>query len=194
MLRSRTILVTLSAVAAVSVPAAATLAATPVTPLKVHAIFGGGTHAPWHVGQVLQVTASGSSSAAVCWDPAPIDRPACSPGNAVGAPAATGTTTVTITQADGTTHSTRFSVVAARTHYDGRVAYAGIVRHATVLYGNYNTHRDHFADPEKVAALRAQDQVAVYNRLGRRAIFVWHYADNQGGFVPVHDVTAAPTA
>ena len=168
-------------------PAAASVApdAAPGAALRVHAIFSGGATAPWHVGQVLAVQATGARSlpriTKVCWDPAPIARPACDPNDDFGAPSATGTTTITAMLADGSTLSTRVRVASAKTRYDGRVGVPAVTTCSpTRLYGSYDTHTRSFRAPQGTVA--AGRQVGRYNRLGRDAVFLWDYRTNKGGF------------
>src|ERR1700712_2754945 len=99
-LRNVLLAVAAVAVGAVTVPSAGAAGAAAPS-VRVHAIFGGQGA---HVGQVLDVRTKGHTSARVteiCWDPAPIGRPACS-RSANGAPSAVGTTKLTLKLADGT--------------------------------------------------------------------------------------------
>jgi hypothetical protein len=68
--------------AATTVGATSASAQTSAPALRVHAIFSGGQSSNFHAGQVLMVgvgTAGGRKISQVCWSPAPISRPACSP-------------------------------------------------------------------------------------------------------------------
>jgi hypothetical protein len=175
--------------AASAVPAAAPSGAQ----LRVHAIFSGGARAPWHVGQVLDVQATGAPGlpgiARVCWDPAPIARPACDLHNDFAAPSATGTTTITATLQDGTVLTTRIRVAAARTRYDGVVSVPGVATcDPTRLYGSYDTR--HLRFHAGLGAIAAGKRIARYNRVGRAAIFVWDYATDHSGFAKVGCVGA----
>jgi hypothetical protein len=153
--------------------------------LRVHAIFSGGTAAPWHVGQVLAVQPTGTSGlprvAKVCWDPAPLERPECDAHNDFAAPSAVGTTTITATLADGTVLSTRIRAVRARTRYDGHVGAPGVATCApTRLYGSYDTRTRRFRAPQ--GSVAAGRPVGRYNRLGADAVFLWDYRTNRAGF------------
>jgi hypothetical protein len=151
--------------------------------VKVHAIFGG-TGA--HVGQVLDVRTSGHTSAKttqVCWDPAPIDRPACS-ASEDGAPSAVGTTKLTVKLADGTELHKSIHVTsgfAKRGGHGGSDAAAGHVGcKSLTLYGNLP--RKGTTKPlGKITTLDQGAQVAQYNRIGKY-VFYWEYATNKAGF------------
>jgi hypothetical protein len=139
-----------------------------------------------HVGQVLDVRASGHTKVEqVCWDPAPIDRPACSP-SANGAPSATGTTTLTLNLADGSTLTKAINVTPAYTRqggHGGSDAAPGHVSCAKVtLFGNPGGR-------DRITTLKSGDAVAMYNKIGRSALFLWHYADNKAGFAKARCAT-----
>lgn len=174
-------LLTLTAAAVASAALAGSAAAAPT--VKVHAIFGG---QGIHVGQVLAVQASGTHGAKaqqVCWDPAPIGRPACSDSEN-GAPSQTGTTKLTVKLADGTTLHKSLKVGAAFKHRGGNGGSNAAPGHTCAagltLWGNVppkgsTTPRD------KVTTLAAGAQVAQYNRVGDY-VFYWEYATNKAGF------------
>src|SRR5207244_635892 len=79
--------IALIASAAILALSASAIAAT--RHVRVHAIFGG---TGIHVGQVLDVRATGGVKATkICWDTPPVDRPACS-SSENGAPSEIGPT------------------------------------------------------------------------------------------------------
>lgn len=187
MSRLRTALLVVALALAAAVPASASVVdqAPDGAALRVHAIFSGGAHTPWHVGQVLAVQATGDRSlpriTQVCWDPAPLARPACDRNNDFAAPSATGTTKISATLADGTVLSTDIRVVRARTRYDGSVGVPSTTTCApTRLYGSYDTRTHRFHAPQ--GSIAAGRPVGRYNRLGRDAVFLWDYRTNRGGF------------
>src|SRR3954449_13080865 len=141
----------------------------------VHAIFGG--HGV-HVGQILDVAPSRGTLKRLCWDPAPLDRPACSRAS-MGAPSATGTTRLIMTLADGALVSRVLRVAPAYTRiggHGGSDAVAGHVVCPTLpLYGNPGALQG------EIITLTSNAAVAIYNRV-RDSRFVWHYADNKAGF------------
>jgi hypothetical protein len=137
---------------------------------------------------VLDVRASRQAKATeVCWDPAPIDRPACSP-SANGAPSATGPTTLTLTLQDGSKLTKRLDVAPAYTRIGGRGgsdAAAGHVRCAQLVVTGNPGGRD------KRTTLHSGDRVAIYNKIGKTR-FLWHYADNKAGFAKATCVGLGP--
>jgi hypothetical protein len=143
--------------------------------VRVHAIFGG--HGV-HVGQVLDVAPSHGTLTRLCWDPAPIDRPACGRA-AMGAPSATGTTRLIMTLADGALLSRVLRVAPPYTTiggHGGSDAVAGHVVCPTLpLYATSGPLQ------VQVTTLTSNAAVAIYNRV-RDGRFVWHYADSTAGF------------
>src|SRR3954447_5112116 len=143
--------------------------------VRVHAIFGG--HGV-HVGQILDVAPSRGTLTRLCWDPAPIDRPACSRAS-MGAPSVTGTTRLIMTLADGALLSRVLHVAPAYTTtggHGGSDAVAGHVVCPTLpLYANPGPLQD------EITTLTSNAAVAIYNRV-RDGRLVWHYADNKAGF------------
>jgi hypothetical protein len=172
-------LLSLAAAAVASASLASTASAAPT--VKVHAIFGGqGTH----VGQILDVRASGAKAKQICWDPAPIDRPACSTSEN-GAPSATGTTKLTVTLADGTKLHKTLKVSAAFKHRGGLGGSNAAPGHVTCrtlsIWGNVPQHGAKHNPRDRVTTLKAGAQVAQYNRIGDYVVY-WEYATNKAGF------------
>jgi hypothetical protein len=176
---------TFLAAATAAVASAGVASASPAAPsVSVHAIFGGKGA---HVGQVLDVRTKGHTSAKtkeICWDPAPIGRPACSASHD-GAPSATGTTKITVKLADGTELHRSIDVSPAYRHRGGRggsdaspghVACSGLT-----LWGNVPHKGSHRPANDKVTTLSTGAQVAQYNRIGDY-VFYWEYATNKAGF------------
>jgi hypothetical protein len=178
-------LISLAAVTAVALlgSAGVVTAAATAPQVRVHAIFGG-TGA--HVGQVLDVRTKGRTSAKVsqiCWEPAPIGRPACS-ASVDGAPSATGTTKLTLKLADGTELHKSIAVSPAYIHRGGHGGSDAAPGHVScaglTLYGNVPANAKGNAR-DKVTTLAAGAQVAQYNRIGDY-VFYWEYATNKAGF------------
>jgi hypothetical protein len=166
---------------AVCAPSAA---AAQAPTLRVHPIFSGGAKAV-HAGAVVDVDAKGPAPkiTKVCLTPAPIDRPSCSGARFV-APSQAGTTKIDVTFADGTTSSMTLRVHAPATRIGGPAAVPGHIGCDRVtVYGNYDTKTRHFHD--RITSLKRDANVALYNRLGKDALFVWNYATNKAGFVKV---------
>jgi hypothetical protein len=174
-------LLTLTAAAVASAALAGNAAAAPT--VKVHAIFGG---QGIHVGQVLDVQAShGAKARQVCWDPAPIGRPACS-ASVNGAPSQTGTTKLTLTLDDGTMLHKSLTVAPAfarRGGNGGSDAAPGhvVACHSLSLWGNVPKHGARHNPRDRMATLQQGAQVAQYNRIGGY-VFYWEYATNKAGF------------
>ncbi|MFL6115627.1 MAG: hypothetical protein ACJ786_30405, partial [Catenulispora sp.] len=141
----------------------------------VHAIFGG--HGA-HVGQILYVVPSHGKMTQLCWDPAPIDRPACSRAR-MGAPSTVGKTRLIMRLADGSLLSRVIRVTPAYTRtggHGGSDAVAGHVGCPTVTLTGNPGPRGY-----EIGTLTSGAAIAIYNRV-RGDIFVWHYADNAAGF------------
>lgn len=183
-------LLSLAAVAVASAALAGNAAAAPT--VKVHAIFGG---QGIHVGQVLAVQASGTHGAKpkqICWDPAPIDRPACS-SSENGAPSQTGTTKLTVKLADGTMVHKSLKVSPAFKHRGGlggsNAAPGHTCSKGLALWGNVPQKGSSGKPPsDHVTNLAAGARVAQYNRIGNY-VFYWEYATNKAGFGGIGCVT-----
>jgi hypothetical protein len=178
----RTPLLSLAAAALASTALAGPAsAAQPV--VKVHAIFGG---TGVHVGQVLDVRVGGRKAKQVCWDPAPIDRPACS-ASVNGAPSATGTTRLTLTLADGTELHKTLRVAPAYARRGGHGGSDASPGHTCskglALYGNVPPKGSRKGTPPRdfVTNLAPGARVAEYNRIGQY-VFFWEYRTNKAGF------------
>ena len=147
--------------------------------LRAHSLFG----APqFHVGAVALIDAHHAPGkiTEVCMDPAPIDQPSCSASHNL-APSKTGTTKVKATFADGSSATTTLNVKAAARKVGGMVPVPGHVTCKSVtLYGNYDTKTDRFRG--KLATVGQGSNVALYNRIGKRALFMWNYKTNKSGF------------
>ena len=185
----RTPLLSLTAAAVACASLASTAAAAPT--VNVHAIFGG---QGIHVGQILAVQASGTHGAKprqVCWDPAPIGRPACS-ASENGAPSATGTTRLTVTLADGTKLHKALRVAAAFRHRGGLGGSNAAPGHVTcsslAIWANVPRKGHRLPASQRVTTLQTGAQVAQYNRIGDYVVY-WEYATNKAGFGRVGCVT-----
>jgi hypothetical protein len=178
------------AVAGLAVPAVSLVSSSsaPRQPaLRVHAIFSGdlsgSRETGFRAGEVLQVGlrhAGGRRLTQVCWSPAPIARPACSPSG-TAASAGAGITAVTATLDDGTMLTRRLRVLPAATKEGGSIAVPATIRCQDVtLFGNYDRRRHRYNT--RRAMIKRGAGVALYNRLAPDVIFMWDYATNQSGF------------
>jgi hypothetical protein len=175
---ARTILLTGGALLACAAPA---LAAAPT--LTVHSIFSGDRSSRFHVGaEAMVIAARGApKTTRVCVDPAPVVRPACS-RSTLFAPAREGTTTITVTFADGQTATTQIHVTRAATKVGGPTAVPGHAACDRVqIYGNYDPRTRRFRD--RRTSVKRDTDLALYNRVGADALFVWDYKTDIGGFV-----------
>jgi hypothetical protein len=175
---ARTILLTGGALLACAAPA---VAAAPT--LSVHSIFSGDRGDRFHVGAEAMVLAKRGAPkmTQVCVDPAPVVRPACSRSR-LFAPAHEGTTKIEVTFADGQTATTQIHVARAATKVGGPIAVPGHAGCDRVqLYGNYDPRTRRFHD--RLTSVERDTNLALYNRIGADALFVWDYQTDAGGFV-----------
>jgi hypothetical protein len=169
--------------------AAPGVAAAQSATIDVHALFSGGRTTGFTAGTPLSVQYSDPSGKTreqqVCWSPAPIDQPACTP-TGTGAPAQAGTQKVTVKLTNGSSVSKSFSVAAAATQLGSGTSNAPPVPYtvscATSLY----------ADASKSTTLHALapgQQVAAYYASGS-TLQVYDYTTNVAGFAPSSCLTA----
>jgi hypothetical protein len=163
---------------------AAAVALTAVAPsLSLHAIFSGGQTDHIHAGQVLfaQVRDSGGQDVqSICWDPAPIGRPACGTAK-TGAPAQPGPQKVVVTLSDQSTLTTTIDVLPPATRFGGpRMVPATITCAKVGLYGNYDRRRHRSLDRQETMVRGTK--VGVLNRIAPGKIFMWDYATAKAGF------------
>jgi hypothetical protein len=160
--------------------------------ISVHAIFSGGKTSGFTVGTVLQVQYSDPSGQTrekqVCWSPAPIEQPACTP-TGTGAPAAAGTQQITVQLTNGQSQTTSFAVGAAATQLGNGTSNSPPVPYtvtcSTELYGNAGQQTPlHLLSPG--------EQVAAYYRANSTTLQVYDYSSNTAGFV-ASNCTDAPT-
>ena len=185
----------LIAVATVAALVAGSDAVGSDAPVRVHAIFGGRGA---HVGQVLDVRLARHHDAkvtSICWDPAPIDRPACS--HAVnGAPSAAGVTHLTLTLSNATKLHKAIHVTAGYRHRGGHGGSDAALGHVScprlTLYGNVPRKGHRTPARDRVTTLSANAQVAQYNRIGDY-VFYWQYATNEAGFGKIGCVADGPS-
>jgi hypothetical protein len=169
-----------------AVPAAAPAQAPSIS---VHAIFSGGKTSGFTAGTVLQIEYNDPSGATrekqVCWSPAPIDQPSCTP-TGTGAPAQAGTQTITVQLTNGQSVSTTLSIGAAATSLGNGTSNSPPVPYtvtcATELYGNLGQQ-----DPLLVVS--PGEQVAAYYRANSSTVQVYDYSSNTAGFVAAGCVT-----
>jgi hypothetical protein len=180
------------ACAALVLPTAAPAQAPSIT---VHALFSGGRTTNFTAGTPLGVQYNDPSGQTrekqVCWNPAPIDLPACTP-TGTGAPAAAGTQQITVQLTNGQSVSTSFPVGPAATQLGPGTTNAPPVPYTVTcsdeLYGNANQ-----SDP--ITLLTPGQQVAAYYQANSTTLQVYDYATNTAGFVASNCVTAPkPTA
>jgi hypothetical protein len=178
--RSAAIAAALAMGVILAVPAAAPAQAPSIS---VHAMFSGGKTSGFTVGTVLQVQYNDPSGATrekqVCWSPAPIDQPACTP-TGTGAPAQAGTQTITVQLTNGQSVSTTLSIGAAATSLGNGTSNSPPVPYtvtcATELYGNLGQQ-----DPLLVVS--PGEQVAAYYRANSTTLQVYDYSSNTAGFL-----------
>lgn len=178
--RSMAVATALALAVTLGAPAAAPAQAPGIS---VHAIFSGGKTSGFTVGTVLQVQYNDPSGATrekqVCWNPAPIDQPACTP-TGTGAPAQAGTQTITVQLTNGQSVSTTLSIGAAATSLGNGTSNSPPVPYtvtcATELYGNLGQQ-----DP--LLLLSPGEQVAAYYRANSTTLQVYDYSSNTAGFL-----------
>ncbi len=150
--------------------------------LSVHAIFSGGQTRDLRAGQVLFANvrdSGGQGVRSVCWEPAPIGRPACGAAR-TGAPAAAGRQRVVVTLSDASTLTTTIRVGPPARRFGGRAMVpARIVCDDVGLYANYDRRRRRSVD--LLERLPRGRRVGVLNRVGPGKIFMWDYARARGG-------------
>jgi hypothetical protein len=162
--------------------AAAVLAATAPS-VSLHAIFTGGQTRDIRAGQVLHVDvrdSGGQGVRSICWEPAPIGRPACGTAR-TGAPAAAGSQRVVVTLSDASTLTRTIRVGRPATRFGARTMVPARIVCADVgLYGNYDRRRR-----RSVTLLKRMPRgtrVGVLNRIAPGKIFMWDYRTARGGF------------
>jgi hypothetical protein len=162
--------------------AAVALAAVAPT-VSLHAIFSGGQTDNIHAGQVLFAgvrNSGGQDIRSICWDPAPIGRPACGTVR-TAAPAAAGRQRVVITLSDASTLTKTIRVLAPATRFGGtHMVPAHMVCRNAGLYGNYDRRRHRSRDLRE--RMPRGTLVGVLNRIAPGKIFMWDYATSKGGF------------
>jgi hypothetical protein len=159
----------------------AALAAAPS--VSVHAIFSGGQRDGIRAGQVLHVDvrhSGGQGIRSICWEPAPIARPACGTAK-TGAPAQAGRQRVVVTLSDASTLTKTIDVRAPATRFGGRyMVPSRIVCNDVGLYGNYDRRTRRSRD--LVERMPRGTRVGVLNRIAPGKIFMWDYATARAGF------------
>ena len=179
--RCAAVLVTLAGSVALAMPAA-TSAQAPGA-ITVHALFSGGRTTGFTAGTPVQIQYSDPTGQTreeqVCWTPAPIDLPSCTP-TGTGAPAAAGTQRVTVQLTNGQSVTTTFAVGPAATQLGAGTSNAPPVPYtvtcSTELYGNLGQ-----SDPLQL--LSPGEQVAAYYQANSSTLQVYDYSTNQPGFV-----------
>jgi hypothetical protein len=172
---------------ALALPAAAGAQGT----IAVHALFSGGRTTGFTAGTPLQVQYTDPTGQTreqqVCWSPAPIDLPSCTP-TGTGAPAAAGTQQVTVQLTNGQSVSTTFAVGPAATQLGSGSSNTPPVPYtvtcATELYGNVGQ-----TDPLQI--LSPGEQVAAFYRASSSTLQVYAYSSNEPGFMAA-SCTQAP--
>jgi hypothetical protein len=178
-----------AAVGACVVPALPAAASAQAPSISVHALFSGGSTTNLTAGTPLGVQYSDPSGQTrekqVCWSPAPIDLPSCTP-TGTGAPAQAGTQTITVQLTNGQSVSTSFQVGAAASQLGSGATNSPPVPYtvtcADELYGNAGK-----TDP--ISLLSPGDQVAAYYKANSSTLQVYDYATNTAGFVASNCVT-----
>jgi hypothetical protein len=167
----------------VRILAAAAALAAAAPSVSLHAIFSGGQTRNIHAGQVLFANvrdSGGQGIRSICWDPAPIGRPACGAAK-TGAPAAAGTQRVVITLSDASTLTKTIRVLAPATRFGGsHMVPSHITCESARLYGNYDRRRKRSIDLQETMVRGTR--VGVLNRIAPGKIFMWDYATAKAGF------------
>ena len=157
------------------------LAAAPS--ISLHAIFSGGQREGIRAGQVLNVdvrNSGGQGVRSICWEPAPIARPACGTAK-TGAPAQAGRQRVVVTLSDASTLTKTIDVRPPATRFGGRyMVPSRIVCDSVGLYGNYDRRTRRSRD--LVESMSRGTRVGVLNRIAPGKIFMWDYATARAGF------------
>jgi hypothetical protein len=175
------------ACALLAAPTAASAQTSPT--VDVHALFSGGRTTNFTVGTPLGIQYSDPSGQTrekqVCWSPAPIDLPACTPLG-TGAPAQAGTQKITVQLTNGQSVSKSFEVGPAATTLGPATGNPPPVPYTvscpTTLYGDASS-----TDP--VSTLNPGQEVAAYYRTGSN-LQVYDYATNVAGFAASSCLTA----
>jgi hypothetical protein len=175
------------ACALLAVPAAAPAQTAPS--VGVHALFSGGRTTNFTVGTPLGVQYNDPSGQTrekqVCWNPAPIEQPACT-ATGTGAPATAGTQQITVQLTNGQSASTSFAVGSAATQLGSGTTNAPPVPYtvtcSTELYGDAGQQ-----DPLHLVI--PGEQVAAYYAASGSTVQVYDYATNTAGFVASRCVT-----
>lgn len=182
-----TVSLALSAAALLSISEGA--GAQAATTVDVHAIFSGGKTSGFTVGTVLQVQYNDPSGQTrekqVCWSPAPIDQPACTP-TGTGAPANAGTQQITVQLTNGQSVNKTLDIGAAATTLGSGTSNTPPVPYtvtcSTELYGDAGQQ-----DP--VHLVSPGEQVAAYYKANSSTLQVYDYSTNTAGFVASNCVT-----
>lgn len=153
--------------------------------INIHALFSGGRTTNLTVGTPLDITYSDPSGQTrelqICWSPAPIDLPPCTP-TGTGAPASAGAQKVTARLSNGQSVSQTFQVGAAATQLGSATSNAPPVPYtatcATSLYASAST------SSQLLFALAPGQQVAAYYKAKGSTLQVYDYATNTAGFAP----------
>jgi hypothetical protein len=174
----------LVAACALAAPTHAAAVPTGAAPsLSVHAIFSGGQTSNIRAGQVLIAIvrhSGGQDVRSICWEPAPIGRPACGTAQ-TGAPAQAGTQRVVVTLSDASTLTKTITVLPPATRFNGRyMAPSHIACADAGLYGNYD--RRHHRSVGLLERMPRGTRVGVLNRIAPGKIFMWDYATAKAGF------------
>lgn len=174
--------------AALAVPVVAAAQSAPT--IDVHALFSGGRTTGFTVGTPLQLQYSDPAGQTrekqVCWSPAPIDQPACTP-TGTGAPAKAGVQRVTVQLTNGQSVGKAFDVAPAATQLGSGTTNAPPVPYtvtcSTELYGDAGGQ-----DPLHLVS--PGEQVAAYYKAGSSTVQVYDYTTNVAGFLAAGCVSA----
>lgn len=156
--------------------------------VNVHVEYDSGRTTDFRAGEIVMVSVKDAQAKAsptkICWSPAPIDRPDCSPSNQGGL-ATNGTQKLTITMSDGSTVTKEFPVQQAAVQVQKNTAAATApvpfrLTCASTLYGQ-RLEDGTYAMPMGVIA--AGQQVAAYYDAGGGSYQVTSYAGFTPGFM-----------
>jgi hypothetical protein len=154
--------------------------------LNIHAIFEEGRTSGFRVGEPLDVSYRRDAVRAtrVCWKPAPVDRPACSPG--FGAPRRAGVQRFVVSLSNGRTVRAQRRIrpaarrlVAADALGPGTAPVPFTATCGAQLFGNGGNGK--LLDP--LGRVRAGDSVAAYYAAPQGVVQVFQYRTALAGFM-----------
>lgn len=156
--------------------------------VNVHVEYESGRTTNFRAGEIVMVSvkdAQGTTSPGkICWSPAPIDRPACSPSNQGGL-AAPGTQKLTITMSDGSvvTHELPVQQAAVQVHKNTAAATAPVPFRVTCASTLFGQRLEDGTYDMPLAVVAPSQQVAAYYDAGGGFYQVIPYSTFTPGFM-----------